>query len=107
MDAVGRDKSETSRNSEPNGSSGRADGFFTGTTNGRRRSRRCHVGYFSPFPSAFFISIYLMPDLDFDHVGKTYSNGVTALRDVTLHMGDGELVVVVGPSGSGKTTLLR
>lgn len=32
---------------------------------------------------------------------------VTALRDVDLEIGAGELVVVVGPSGSGKSTLLN
>ena len=38
---------------------------------------------------------------------KTYANGHAAVRDLSLDIVDGELLVLVGPSGCGKSTVLR
>lgn len=43
----------------------------------------------------------------FDHVSIKYSeNGPWVLRDINLHLDDGQLVLVAGHTGSGKSTLL-
>jgi len=48
-----------------------------------------------------------MTVLALDGVHKSYPGGVQALRGVSLHVQQGELMAVVGPSGSGKSTLLH
>src|SRR5213079_2750661 len=42
-----------------------------------------------------------------ENVTKLFPNGVRAVDEVNLTIGDGEFMVLVGPSGCGKTTLLR
>ncbi|MGO0309001.1 sn-glycerol-3-phosphate ABC transporter ATP-binding protein UgpC [Endozoicomonas acroporae] len=48
-----------------------------------------------------------MSRVQIDGLGKTYANGVAAVKNISIDIADGELVVVVGPSGCGKSTLLR
>ncbi|MFD1451098.1 MULTISPECIES: cell division ATP-binding protein FtsE [Oceanobacillus] len=42
-----------------------------------------------------------------ENVSKTYSNGVTALNDISVHIDRGEFVYIVGPSGAGKSSFIR
>ena len=48
-----------------------------------------------------------MAEVSLEDVSKTYARSITAVRDLTLRVGDGELMVLLGPSGCGKTTTLR
>lgn len=43
----------------------------------------------------------------FEHASVTYPGGVHALKDVTLEIPDGQMLVTVGLSGAGKSTLIR
>lgn len=47
-----------------------------------------------------------MVKVSLDNASKTFGV-VKALQDVTLHINDGELFLMIGPSGCGKTTALR
>jgi multiple sugar transport system ATP-binding protein len=48
-----------------------------------------------------------LAEVTLDHVGKVYPDGTVAVKDFSLEIPDGELMVFVGPSGCGKTTALR
>ena len=48
-----------------------------------------------------------MAEITLDRIDKTYPNGFDALHGLTLHVADGEFLVLVGPSGCGKSTALR
>jgi osmoprotectant transport system ATP-binding protein len=42
-----------------------------------------------------------------DRIGKRYPDGTEAVRELSLAVEAGELVVLIGPSGCGKSTVLR
>ena len=45
--------------------------------------------------------------IEFRGVYKKYGNGTEALKDVNIHIDDGEFVFIVGESGAGKSTFLK
>ncbi|MFF3204725.1 ABC transporter ATP-binding protein [Streptomyces sp. NPDC002962] len=45
--------------------------------------------------------------IQFDAVHKRFPNGTTAVHDLSLHLPEGGVTVLVGSSGCGKTTTLR
>ena len=47
------------------------------------------------------------PVLRLAGIGKSYANGVVALRDLNFEVRDGEFLSLLGPSGCGKSTALR
>ncbi|MFY9782217.1 MAG: sn-glycerol-3-phosphate ABC transporter ATP-binding protein UgpC [Acidimicrobiales bacterium] len=48
-----------------------------------------------------------MAEIDFEAVTKIFGDGPPAVDHLSLHVNEGEFMVLVGPSGCGKTTALR
>ena len=48
-----------------------------------------------------------MAEIVLAHVSKTYPDGATAVKDLSLTIADGEFIILVGPSGCGKSTTLN
>src|SRR6478609_4861702 len=48
-----------------------------------------------------------MAEIVLDRVSKSYPNGATAVKDLSITIADGEFIILVGPSGCGKSTTLN
>jgi multiple sugar transport system ATP-binding protein len=48
-----------------------------------------------------------MAEIVLDRVTKSYADGATAVKDLSMTIADGEFIVLVGPSGCGKSTTLN
>lgn len=48
-----------------------------------------------------------MSFIELQNVEKSYHTEQTVLKNITMHIEQGEFFILVGPSGSGKSTLLR
>jgi multiple sugar transport system ATP-binding protein len=48
-----------------------------------------------------------MAEIVLDRVTKSYADGATAVKDLSMTIADGEFIILVGPSGCGKSTTLN
>ena len=48
-----------------------------------------------------------MASLTLENLTKTYPNGFHSVKNISLEIKDGEIVILQGPSGCGKSTILR
>ncbi len=48
-----------------------------------------------------------MAEIVLDRLSKSYPNGATAVKELSITIADGEFIILVGPSGCGKSTTLN
>jgi multiple sugar transport system ATP-binding protein len=48
-----------------------------------------------------------MAEIVLDRVTKSYPDGATAVKELSINIADGEFIILVGPSGCGKSTTLN
>ena len=48
-----------------------------------------------------------MASITLENLNKTYPNGFVSVKNLSLHIEDGEFITFFGPSGFGKSTILR
>jgi len=46
-------------------------------------------------------------EVDFQEVTFSYKEGVTLMKDLNIHVSQGQTIAIVGPTGAGKTTLVN
>lgn len=59
-----------------------------------------------PTPQTIKSPLNMQPIVSITNLSKTYQNGYTALKGVSLDILQGEILALLGPNGAGKTTLI-
>ncbi len=52
-------------------------------------------------------SVPLKGDVQFQHIGFSYSADRPVLKDINLHAKSGDMIALVGPTGAGKSTIVN